>query len=228
MLAVELQPGDAEKRKQLAVWLVSERGDIGDAITQYEMVIEIEEPVYQDYLRLVALNLKAGRSEQAVYWHDQLRHHFPDTSYAWLHDLQGSYAQLALAEAYAYFGLLDDAIVIGERSLTVNNWDWGHRVVAEFYQMQRRYPEAERHLLAAIQRPTNEAVLTLYRVALGDLYAEQGKTWQAITEYCGVLHNAPVVDATGAQNVWRAEAVSRLAALVGVAESEVPPWCTSR
>ena len=112
ILAVELQPGNADQRKQLAVWLASEHGNIAEAIAQYEMAVEkIEEPTYQDYLRLVALNLKVRRLEQATYWHDQLRQHFSDTSYAWLHDLQGSVAaQLALAAAYAYFGLLDDAI----------------------------------------------------------------------------------------------------------------------
>ena len=225
MLAVELQPGSADKRKQLAIWLVSERGDIADAIAQYEVAIEIEEPIWQDYLHLVALNLKAGRSAEATYWHDQLRQHFPDTSYASLYDLQDT---IPLAEAYAYFGLLNDAITIGERSLAMNDWDWGHRVVARFYQLQGRYLEAERHLWAAIQRPANEAVLIKYRAALGDVYAEQGKTWQAMNEYCRVL-SIPFdagqdLDVDG----WRAQAKSRLAELAGVAENEVSSWCHSR
>lgn len=228
-LAVELQPGNADQRKQLAVWLVSERGDIMDAIAHYEKAIEMQEPTYQDYLRLVALNLKAGRSVEATYWHNQLRQHFlADAGYGWLHDLQGSFAQLALAEAYAYFGLLDDAISIGERSLAINNYDWGHRVVARFYQRQWRYPEAERHLWAAIEHPTSGAVLVQYWVALADLYAEQGKIQQAMAEYCQVLSNAPLVDAAAAQNAWLARAVTRLAELTGVAESEVSNWCASR
>ncbi len=228
VLVVELQPENIEKRKQLAIWFVTERGDILNAIAQYETALKIQKPTEQDYLRLIALNLKIGHTEQATYWHAQLQQHFPGQSHAWLHDLQGSFAQLALAEAYAYFGWLDDAIAVGERSLAVNDWDWGHRVVARFYQLQGRYAEAERHLLAAIQRPTNKDSVILYRVALGDLYAEEGQVQQAVSEYCRVLRDAPVTDAADAQNVWRANAVSRLAELIGVAESEVSNWCASR
>jgi|GEM_PF-6188795 len=228
VLVVELQPEDIEKRKQLAIWFVAERGDILSAIAQYETALKIQKPTEQDYLRLVALNLKIGLTEQANYWHAQLQQHFPAPSYAWLHDLQDSFAQLALAEAYAYFGLLDDAIALGERSLAVNDWDWGHRVVARFYQLQGHYAEAERHLLAAIRKPTNKDIVILYRVALGDLYAEEGQVQQAVTEYCRVLLEAPIIDAVGTQNVWRANAASRLAELTGIAESEVFTWCASR
>jgi tetratricopeptide (TPR) repeat protein len=228
MLAVELQPGNADQHRQLAVWLVSERGDIAEAIAQYQVAVEIDEPTYQDYLRLVALNLKVGQLERATYWHDQLRRSFPEEGYLWLHDLQDSYAQLALAEAYAYFGLLDDAISVGERSVAMNNWDWGHRVVAQFYRRQGRYPEAERHLLTAMEHPTSEAILIQYRVELADLYAEQGKIQQAVTEYCRALGDTPVVDAAGDQDNWRVRAVSCLAELTGIAESEVSSWCASR
>ena len=227
IFAVELQPEKAYPRRQLAVWLVSEHGDIAEAISQYEMAIGIEEPTWQDYLRLVALNLKAGRSEQATYWYDKLRQLFPDANRAGQLGMQGSWAQVHIADAYAYFGWLDDAIAIGERSLAIDNWEWGHRVVARFYQLQGRYPEAERHLLAAVELSTSGAYLLEYRVALGELYAEQGKTQQAVTQYCQVLRDAPMVDASGAPEVWRAVAVSGLAELTGVSRSEVFSWCTS-
>ena len=228
VLAAELQPGNADPRKQLAVWLVSERGEIAEAIAQYEMAMGIEEPTWQDYLRLVALNLKAGRSEQATFWYNKLRQHFPDPSYIWHQDMQDSRAQVIIADAYAHFGWLDDAITIGERSLAIDNWDWGQRAVARFYQLQGRYPEAERLLLAAIEHPLSDAYLIEYRVALGELYAEQGKTQQAVAEYCRGLHDVPAADHWGAQNEWRARAVSRLVELTGIAENEVSSQCALR
>ena len=228
IFAVELQPEKAYPRRQLAVWLVSEHGDIAEAISQYEMAIGIEEPTWQDYLRLVALNLKAGRSEQATYWYDKLRQLFPDANRAGQLGMQGSWAQVHIADAYAYFGWLDDAIAIGERSLAIDNWGWGHRVVARFYQLQGRYPEAERHLLAAVELSTSGAYLLEYRVALGELYAEQGKTQQAVTQYCRVLHDSPAVDASGSPEYWRARAVSGLTELIEVPKSEVSSLCDSR
>lgn len=219
ILAAELQPGSADARKSLSVWLASCAGDIKGALGQYEAAIAIQKPGWEDYLRMEALNLKLGRDDVAAHWHKKLCGAFPERQYAWLHDYRNPFVQHSLSEAFGYFKLYHDAIAYCRGALARNDWDWGRRILAGFYEATRQYEDAERQMEAAIVMASSPGLALRYRVELADLHVRMGKLSQAVSEYRQALLLEE--SATSAlDDEWRNHARDCLKKLVG--ESQIP------
>lgn len=206
-LAADLRMENVQRRKNLAAWLAKKRDD-------YELAALVEPPDLQHVVRLIVLNRKTGRFTRAMYWADQLQKRFPSDKT--LHDLTNPYALSGLAEAYAYFGLFDDAIATEQQALEKHSYGYAHRLMAEYLRQQRRYAEAESHLLAAIAHPENDSLKLQYLHALGDLYVEWGRTVQALDTYCRVLQADPLY----------AQPRHLVAVLAQISESHVMAFCS--
>lgn len=194
------------------------RDALAKRLKSHEELAQGDPPNWQYMLRAVVLNNEAGDLARARYWLEEIPRQFPDPSYSWLHDPANPYAMSALAEAYAYFGLLDKAIEIEAQALQKNSWGYGHSLMARYLLAQRRYAEAESHLQEALALPEPDSTKAQYWVALGDLYAEMGRIPQAQSAYCRVVSSGP-----GDSRVLHLVAVS-----AQIPEDSVPGFCSAR
>lgn len=183
------------------------------AMARYEELAAIQKPDTEMILQFIARDLLVERTNNVAFWQQQILEHYPDPAYAWLHDVQNPFAQIAIAEQLRKVGSLSEAIRLGEAAVAQNHWHWGHYVVAGFYLQEERFADAERHLQQAIAHGGADSIVTRYRVELGDLYASQRDQAAAQEQYCRVIQETNA-DSPGDPG-WREKALSGLSRLPG-------------
>ena len=142
---------------------------------------------WRNMYRTIALCLKVNRGDIAELWLARIRASYPDAGHAYLYSLDDPYAQTALADAYASLGMLVDAVQVGNQALLKHDWEWGHYLIAGYYSRLQQPAEAENHLRAAITLAKSSSMQNRYRLALGDLYQQEGRYRLAAEQICLVI-----------------------------------------